>query len=73
MVLNQKVDSKLSGAVNFALRFVIIIENKILNFKFIKIMNLDVKLTAPENFEPTFWFKPLFTSPPPRRGGQLSV
>jgi hypothetical protein len=44
MVLNQKVGSKLFGAVDFTSRFVIIIEN--MNLKFITSTNLDAKSTT---------------------------
>jgi hypothetical protein len=50
--LNQKVGSKSTGVVDFALRFVFL-----MNFKFIFliiIMNLDAKSTAPKSFEPIF-------------------
>jgi hypothetical protein len=50
--LNQKVGSKLSGAVDFTSRFVIIIES--MNFKFIKSTNLDAKSTAPKDFKLIF-------------------
>jgi hypothetical protein len=53
--LNQKAGSKFSRTIDFASRFVMIIES--MNFKFIENANLDAKSTALEGFEPTFWFK----------------
>jgi hypothetical protein len=46
--------SRLSRAVDFASRFVIIIESMNFELDFIESTNLDVKSTALENFEPTF-------------------
>jgi hypothetical protein len=47
--LNQKFGSKPFRTVDFALRFIIIIES----------MNLDTKSTVLEGFEPNFLFKVL--------------
>jgi hypothetical protein len=52
-VLNQKVGLKPSETIDFASRFIIIIEST----------NLDAKSTAPEDFKPIFWFKSLCTYP----------
>jgi hypothetical protein len=52
--LNQKVGLKFFEAVDFELRFVIIIESMNFYLKFIKNTNFDVKSTALKNFKPTF-------------------
>jgi hypothetical protein len=52
--LNQKVSSKFPGIVDFASRFIIIIESMNFKFRIYKNMNLDAKSTASQNFESTF-------------------
>jgi hypothetical protein len=67
IILNQKIDSKLSKIIDFASRFVLLIKSK---FKIRTLNNhykSQCKINGYKRFEPIFWFKVFWTSPPPKK------